>query len=146
HTNSTINALPIIESKLSLLPSKNEQQFGLGWVNVLVLIGMARRNTNLVDMNNCQDLYLPKRILRDNDRPPRITDLPETVNSALQLLLSITVDSYPELVDDWVEATCSYDARKDARVAISIVPVNKIVAAAFVVSAEAEILIYGCDD
>ncbi|CAF4444667.1 unnamed protein product, partial [Adineta steineri] len=45
-----------------------------------------------------------------------------------------------------VEATCSYDARKDARVAIYIVPVNKIVAAAFVVSAEAEILIYGCDD
>ncbi|CAF0804107.1 unnamed protein product [Adineta steineri] len=146
HTNSTINALPIIESKLSVLPSKNEQQFGLGWVNVLVLIGMARRNTNLVDMNNCQDLYLPKRILRDNDRPPRITDLPETVNLALQLLLSITIDSYPELVDDWVEATCSYKARKDARVAIYIVPVNKIVAAAFVVSAEAEILIYGCDD
>lgn len=129
HTSSTDSSLSIIDTKLPLLPSHNEQRFGLSWVNALILIGMARTVSDLDRTNNYQSMYLPNRTLTKDDKPPNCPDLPETVNLALKLLLEVPVELYPELRDQWSKATgFCYEQDKYAQKALEIVPISKVIA------------------
>jgi hypothetical protein len=145
HVASIEHALPLIESKVALLPSYNEQQFGLGWANLLGFIGRSRKNTNLSETNEYQDEFLPKRILTKDDQPPHCPDLPKTVNQALQLLFFIRTEWYPEMNKLWNKATCNYEARQDAQRVLETVAVSKLTAATYFSEATLKSDLYKCD-
>lgn len=132
HTSSIDSSLSIIDTKLPLLPSHNEQQFGLSWVNAMVLIGMARTVSDLDRTNNYQSLYLPNRTLTKDDKPPNCPDLSDTVNLALKLLLEVPIELYPQLRNQWSQATgFCYEQDQYAQKALEIVPISKVMALAF---------------
>ena len=129
HNASIQNALPIIETKLSFLPSHNEQRFGLSWVNAFTLIGMARTVSDLQNTNNYQDEFLPNRMLTATDKPPHCPDISLTVNLALQLLFEVPIEVYPELILKWDPATnFCYEQRRYAQGALYNVPLSKTIA------------------
>jgi hypothetical protein len=145
HVASIEHALPLIASKVPLLPSYNEQRFGLGWANLVGFIGMSRENTNLLNTNKYQDEFLPKRILRNDDQPPHCPDLPKTVNQGLELLFSIRTEWYPELTKLWKEATCNYESRQDAQRVIETVAISKTEAASYYTEAIIKSHLFQCD-
>ena len=145
HVASLEDALPLVESKISLLPSYNEQRFGLSWVNLVNFISMSRKNTNLSETNKYQEGYLPKRILTDKDQPPYCPDLPKTVNDGLAFLFSIPTEWYPGLIRLWTPATCNYESRQDAQHVLELVAVSKIKATTYYCEAMIKSFLYQCD-
>ena len=115
HIATIQNALPLIASKVSQLPSINEQRFGLGWAHLVDFIGKSRKNTNLLETFKYQDEFLPPRMLTDADHPPHAPDFSEDVNRALQLLFFIRDQWYPRLTRIWKQATCNFEARLEAQ-------------------------------
>ena len=124
HFASVDNALPLTTSKLPLLPSEREQQFGLGWANFVAFISMARLNVNLSNTNTLQEEFLPNRTLTNEDHPPHCSDLSKDVNQALELLLFIQPQWDPELMKLWKQATCNYESRRDAQVVLQTMPIS----------------------
>jgi len=145
HVASLEYALPLIESKVSLLPSYNEQRFGLGWASLVGFIAMSRENTNLSKVNEYQNEFFPYRILTNNDQPPNCPDLPKTVNQGLELLFSIQPQWYPELTKLWKQATCNYESRQDAQRVIETVAISKTTAATYYSEAVIKSHLYKCD-
>lgn len=145
HVASIGHALPLIAAKLPLLPSVNEQRFGLGWAHLVDFIAMARENTDLSNVLKYQDDFLPSRVLRTDDRPPHCPDLPKSVNEGLELLFSIRVEWFPKLLQLWRTATCNYEARKDAQRVIETAAVSKSSALAYYSEAVVKAHLYGCD-
>jgi hypothetical protein len=145
HVASIEHALPLIASKVSLLPSYNEQRFGLGWANLVGFIGMSRENTNLSNTNTYQDEFLPNRTLRNDDQPPYCPDLPKTVNNGLELLFFIRTEWYPEITKLWKNATCNYESRQDAQRVIEIVAISKIRAVNYFTEAIIKSHLFRCD-
>lgn len=145
HIASLDNALPLIASKVSLLPSQREQQFGLGWGNLVGFIGMARQNVNLSSTNTFQEAYLPNRTLTDEDHPPHCPDLPKTVNQALEVLLFIRPQWDPELMKVWKQATCNYESRQDAQKAMGVIGISIEKAMEYVSEAIVKSHLHPCD-
>ncbi|CAF0863173.1 unnamed protein product [Adineta steineri] len=145
HVASIEHALPLIASKVSLLPSYNEQQFGLGWANIVDFLGMSRENTNLSKVNTYQDEFFPERMLTANDKPPHCSDLSKTVNQALELLFSIREEWFPELRILWKRATCNFESRQDAQHVIETVAISKSTAAAYYSEAILKSYLHKCD-
>jgi hypothetical protein len=145
HVASIENALPLIASKVPLLPSDNEQRFGLGWANLVGFIAMSRENTNLSNTYTYQNEFLPSRILTNEDNPPHCPDLPKTVNQALEFLFSIRPEWYPELTKLWKQATCNYESRQDAQRVLEKVSISKTEAAAYYSEAVIKSHLYPCD-
>lgn len=86
---------------------------------------MARESTNLLNTMRYVDEVFPGRLLTDDDHPPHCSDLPKTVNQALELLFFVQPDWYPSLMKLWKEATCNYQSRQDAQRALETVVVSK---------------------
>ncbi|CAF0801657.1 unnamed protein product [Rotaria sp. Silwood1] len=146
HIASLDNGLPLVESKVSLLPSYMEQRFGLGWANLVQFIALARLDTNLSVTNKYQADYLPFRMLREDDKPPHCSDLPDTVNQALKLLLSVQADWWSPLVKIWKNATCNYEARTAAQHVLETIVLSIPKAATFFVQANIDAVIFKCDE
>lgn len=145
HLASIDNALPLIASKVSRLPSQQEQQFGLGWANLVTFIGMARMNVNLSNTNNYQDQFLPNRTLTNQDHPPHCTNLSKEVNQALELLFSLKPQWDPELLKLWKQATCNYQSRRYAQAVLETIVISKEKAMAYYAEAIIESQLYSCD-
>jgi hypothetical protein len=145
HLASIEHALPLIASKVPLLPSINEQRFGLGWANLVDFIGRSRKNTNLVETNKYQDEFFPKRMLTNDDQPPHCPDLPKTVNQALEFLFSIRPEWYPELIKLWKRPTCNYESRQDAQRVLETAAVSKSKALTYYSEAVIKSYLYECD-
>lgn len=145
HVASIKSALPLIQSKISLLPSGKERQFALAWANLVDFIGKSRKNTNLTETMAYQQEFLPDRMLNEQDEPPHIADLPFTVNKAVELLLSIKDDWYPELKVLWQPATCNFEARVDAQKVLEVVSLSKVKALTFYSEAIVKSRIFACD-
>ncbi|CAF1032988.1 unnamed protein product [Adineta steineri] len=141
HNASVANALPIIKTKLSLLPSYNEQHFSLAWSNVLYYIAIARKNSNLIETNIYQDKYLPGRMLTDKDNPPYCPDLSKSVNLALELLHDIPLEFYSEFMDYWYGASTCYESGIYAQIALEIAPLSRTLAAAYYEIAQLTVLV-----
>ena len=145
HMASIESALPLVNSTLALLPSHNEQFFGLGWANLVGMVAMSRENTNLTNVNQYQREFLPRRILTDDDHPPHCPDLPVTVNRWLELLFSIPIDLYPTLKNIWKDATCNYAARRDSQLVMQTVVLSMPRAIEYFTEALAKSTIFPCD-
>ena len=145
HITSIEYALPLIESKLLLLPSSNEQRFALSWANLVAFIAMSRKNTNLLETNRYQQEFLPQRLLTDADNPPHCPDMTRNVNQALALMFSIHLSWYAPMKVVWKEATCNFEARQDAQHVLETVAVSKLTAAGFYLQAVQKSLKYKCD-
>lgn len=127
YNESVNNALPIIQPKLSLLSSLNEQQFGLSWVDVLSLVGMAPKNSDLIATNDYPNMYTPNRMLKEDDKPPHCKYLSETVNLSLKFMFEVQIESYPDLSFQWGDVTGCYEQRKLPQMALEMVPFSKSV-------------------
>lgn len=145
HASSLEYSLPLISSKISLLPSHNEQRFVLAWLNVVGFITMARENTNLSNTVQYVDELFPGRLLTDDDHPPHCPDLPNTVNQALELLFFIRSDWYPDLMKLWREATCNYQSRQYAQRVLETVVISKAKAIEYYSEAVIKSHEYPCD-
>ncbi|UJR20383.1 hypothetical protein I4U23_023514 [Adineta vaga] len=145
HRVTIQQALPLIASKVSLLPSITEQRFGIDWANLVDFIGMARENTNLSNVLIYQDQFFPKRLLRNDDHPPNCPDLSPTVNQGLQLLFSIKPEWHPEMIKLWTRATCNYESRQDAQHVLQIAAISKATAVKYYTEAIFKSHLYKCD-
>ena len=145
HISSIESALPLIQSKLLLLPSSNEQRFAMSWANLVAFIAMSRKNTNLPETDRYQREFLPQRLLTDADHPPHCLDMSRNVNDALALLFSIRLSWYEPLKVLWKPATCNFEARQDAQRVLETVAVHKFTASAFYLKAVQNSLKYECD-
>lgn len=145
HVATIENALPLIASKVSRLPSKNEELFGLGWAHMVDFIGKSRKNTNLTETFKYQDNFLPGRMLTDGDHPPHCPDLSNDVNRALEILFGIRDQWYPELTRLWKEATCNFEARLEAQAVLETMAKSTFEAVGHYGQARLKSIIYPCD-
>ncbi|CAF1359021.1 unnamed protein product [Adineta ricciae] len=145
HRASIRYALPMIASKIPLLPSVTEQRFGLEWAHLVDFIGMARENTNLSNVLKYQDEFFPYRLLRNDDHPPHCPDFSRTVNQGLELLLSIKPEWNPEMLRLWQRATCNYESRQDAQRVLQIAAISKTTALKYYSEAVLKSYLYECD-
>lgn len=145
HIASIQSALPIIVSKLALLPSTTERRFALAWGNLVDFIGRSRKNTNLIETDKYQDKFLPSRLLRENDHPPHCPDLPYTVNKGLEFFLAAHDDWYPELKRLWQRPTCNFEARREAQQVLETVALSKTEALSYYLEALFNAYHFPCD-
>ena len=66
-----IIALPLFEGELSQM-SKPEQNFGVGWANIVGFIAACFFETNFNNTSKQQKILLPPRVLHTGDNPPYI--------------------------------------------------------------------------
>ncbi|CAF0813421.1 unnamed protein product [Adineta ricciae] len=145
HRASIRYALPMIASKIPLLPSVTEQRFGVGWAHLVDFIGMARENTNLSNVLKYQDAFFPYRLLRNDDHPPHCPDFSRTVNQGLELLLSIKPEWNQEMLRLWQRATCNYESRQDAQRVLQIAAISKTTALKYYSEAVLKSYLHECD-
>ncbi|CAF3447021.1 unnamed protein product [Rotaria socialis] len=146
HMASLDGGLPLIESKVSLLPSHMEQRFGLSWAHLVQFIALSRLDTNLPLTNKYQAAYLPFRMLRDEDKPPHCSDLPDTVNQALELLFLVDEDWWSPLVKIWEKVTCNFEARQASQHVLETVVQSIPEAAGFFIEATIDAVQFKCDE
>lgn len=145
HIASLDNGLPLVESKVSRLPSIMEQRFGLAWAKLVQFVALARLDTNLPATNKYQAAYLPFRMLHEGDNPPDCADLPDTVNQALKLLFAVQPDWWSPLVKIWKKVTCNYEARKAAQHVLETVVTSISEATAYFTEATIDAIVFTCD-
>lgn len=139
------DALPLIQSKFSLLPSNLERLFGYGWARLISLIAMTRKNTNLYETIKNQRSFLPRRMLLESDREIQTNDLPELVNKSLDFLTSFRFDwlSYIEKV--WAKLTCNYEGRIYAQHTLESMATSKFLALKYLSQATLNAFLFRCD-
>jgi uncharacterized Fe-S cluster protein YjdI len=145
YKSSIEDALPLIESKLSLLPSNLERLFGYGWARLINLIAMTRKNTNLYETIKNQRSFLPRRMLLDNDRQIQSNDLPELVNKSLEVLFTFRFHWLSHLEKIWEKLTCNYESRVYAQYALESMATSKLLALKHLGRAILNAFIFQCD-
>ena len=118
HTTSIHTALPIFQTELEELNSRQEQLFGYGWGNFIELISAANFVTNYTEVTQLQS-YLPKRLLTSNDTPPTIPDMSKATNNVIEIMFTIAQLSGTSLWDfilsEWrtvmKNKNCQFDAQ-----------------------------------
>ena len=119
HT-ATLNATAQCDGHLGLL-SHPEQDFALGWSNLVSFLGPSRFDVNYSMTTQLQEL-LPYRLLHDSDRPGHIPDMNKATNRGIrlvELLAEANAKTKGLFLREWQEAMCSSAARKRARDAIN---------------------------
>jgi hypothetical protein len=84
-------------------------------------------------------------MLTNEDNPPHCSDLPKTVNQALEFFFSIQPEWYPELTKLWKQATCNYESRQDAQRVLETIVISKTEAAVYYSEAVIKSHLYPCD-
>ena len=145
YKGSIDEALPLVASKLSFLPSDVERLFGHGWARLISLIAMTRKNTNLYETIKNQRSFLPRRMLLESDRQRKSNGLPELVNQSLDFLLSFRFHwlSYIEKV--WEKLTCNYEGRIYAQYTLESMAKSKFLALKHFTRASMNALLFRCD-
>lgn len=139
------SALPLIEAKLTLLPSKVEQFFGRAWSRLLNLIAMTRKNTNLYETLKNQRSFLPSRMLNDSDREMQLNDLPYLVKNSLEVLFAVQFDWLAFIEAIWEKMTCNYEGRVYAQQAIESIAKSKLTTVKYISQALLSAVIFQCD-
>ena len=139
-------ALPLVQSKISFLPSSAERTFGLGWSRLIRLIAMTRKNTNLYETLKNQRNFLPRRILNDKDRSLSADDLPELVRKSLKMMFSFNFDWIQVIEAIWERVTCNYEGRIYAQRTLESMAQSKIVALKYFIQAVINTLLFQCDE
>ncbi|CAF1082522.1 unnamed protein product [Adineta steineri] len=139
------NALPLIQSKLSYLPSNVERLFGYSWGRLINLIAMTRKNTNLYETIKNQRTFLPRRMLLESDRLTQTNDLPELVNKSLQVLFSFRFDWLTYIEKIWSKLTCNYEARIYAQYTLESMATSKFLALKYLTQAMINAILFQCD-
>ncbi|KAL9951971.1 hypothetical protein ACROYT_G044734 [Oculina patagonica] len=116
HTTSILRAQPLFTEEVSLL-SLPERKFGVGWALLVEFIAATHFRT---DLNNTgeQQMALPPRILKSDDKAPFIPDLSPAQNRALlaiNFFHSTNVDTKGLLLKVWRRAMCSPKGRAVGR-------------------------------
>lgn len=151
YRSSIESALPLVESKISLLPSSTERIFGLGWSRMIRLISLTRKNTNLSETLKNQRSFLPRRILIEQDRSICLSssnvdhDLPATVRKSLKLLFSFRFDRIRLIEQIWQKITCNYQGRIDAQKILESLGRSKFVALIYFGRALVKTVLVQCD-
>jgi hypothetical protein len=145
YKTSIDEALPLIESKLSLLPSNLERLFGYGWARLISLIAMTRKNTNLYETIKNQHVFLPRRMLLESDKQKQSNDLPDLVNKSLDLLFSFHFDWLSFIEKIWEKLTCNYEGRIFAQYTLESMAISKLLALKYLSQAIINALLHGCD-
>jgi hypothetical protein len=143
---STItNALSLVESKLTYLPSDVEKLFGLTWARLINIISMTRKNTNLYETIKNQRQFLPFRMLNETDRYAHSNDLPDSVNKSLEVLFSLRFDWLTFIEKIWERITCNYEGRLYAQYTLDTMGLSKFVALHYLVKATINAFLHQCD-
>ncbi|UJR28274.1 hypothetical protein I4U23_009524 [Adineta vaga] len=145
YKSSIYDGLPLVQSKLDYLPSKEEKLFGLGWARLLNLISMTRKNTNLYETIKNQRKFLPFRMLQVSDRSTNSTDLSDSVNNSLKVLFSFRYDRLTVIEHFWQKLTCNYEGRIYAQQILEAMALSKLLAFHYLVKATVNTLVYNCD-
>jgi len=116
HTTSILRAQPLFTQEVNLL-SLPERKFGVGWALLVEFIAATHFQTNF---NNTaeQQIALPPRILKSDDRVPFIPDFTQAQNRALlaiNFFHSTDVDTEGLLLKFWRRAMCSPKGRAIGR-------------------------------
>jgi hypothetical protein len=138
-------ALPLVESKLSFLPSDLERLFGYGWARLISLIAMTRKNTNLYETIKNQRTFLPRRMLLESDRHVHTNDLPDLVNKSLDFLLSFRFQWLSYIETFWEKLTCSYEGRVYAQHTLESMAKSKLLALKHLSQAIINAFLFRCD-
>jgi hypothetical protein len=139
-------ALPLVESKLPLLPSNLERLFGYGWARLISLIAMTRKNTNLYETIKNQRTFLPRRMLLESDRQKISNDLPDLVNKSLDFLISFRFDWLFYIEKIWEKLTCNYEGRIYAQYTLESMAKSKFLALKYLSQATINALLFRCDN
>jgi hypothetical protein len=139
------DALPLVESKLSLLPSDLERLFGYSWARLISLIAMTRKNTNLYETIKNQRSFLPRRMLFETDRQIQSNDLPVLVNQSLDVLLSFRFDWLSYIEKIWEKLTCNYEGRVYAQYTLESLATSKFLALKYLSQAIINAVLFRCD-
>ena len=146
YESSISHALPLVESKLELLPSEAERLFGQSWARLVHLIAMTRKSTNLMDTLQNQRQFLPFRLLTEADLPPRASDLPASVNRSLTFLFSFRFDWLSVVEKIWQRITCNYPARVNAQQTLDTMAVSRSEALHYLLKAAWSAFSNDCND
>ncbi|CAF4961749.1 unnamed protein product [Rotaria socialis] len=85
-------------------------------------------------------------MLRDEDKPPHCSDLPGTVNQALELLFLVDEDWWSPLVKIWEKVTCNFEARQASQHVLETVVQSIPEAAGFFIEATIDAVQFKCDE
>jgi hypothetical protein len=138
-------ALPLVASKLSFLPSDLERLFGYGWARLISLIAMTRKNTNLYETIKNQRTFLPHRMLLESDRQIHTNDLPTLVNKSLDFLLSFRFQYLSYIEKIWEKLTCNYEGRIYAQHTLESMAKSKLLAFKYLSQAIINAFLFRCD-
>jgi hypothetical protein len=139
------DALPLIESKLYLLPSSVERLFAYGWARLVNLISMTRKNTNLYETIKNQHKFLPRRMLLENDRQIQSNDLPELVNKSLEVIFSFRFQWLSYIEKIWEKLTCNYESRVYAQHTLESMAISKLLAVKYLTRTVINSFFFQCD-
>lgn len=118
HT-ATLNATKQCAGHIPHL-SPPEQDFALGWSNLVSFLGPTQFNVNYSETSNLQQI-LPYRVLKAGDKPGSIPDMDKATNLGVLLVEALTVANDKTngfFLQEWEKAMCSDEARVQARDAI----------------------------
>ncbi|XP_063299236.1 protein LEG1 homolog [Pelobates fuscus] len=112
HVESIKSGLTKCSKRLNYL-STQERTFGRSWATAVEFIAATQFSTDFENTNTFQ-VYLPHRLLTEEDKAPNIADFTQGQNmvlSSLQLINKVNTFSGGHLLQLWKKAMCSEDGR-----------------------------------